>query len=164
MPKDSSPVDCSSTSAVTTVLSGADPGLLVTSTFLKKPRFLMRCCERCILVAVERVALDQLKLAADHLVEGANIADDVDPLDIDLWTLLHVEGNVDGMVFTISRDVRLDLDKGITAVAEGISQHRNRFFDSIGIVPVAGVDRQKRQHRLGGKSLSLMLTSTLPKR
>jgi len=47
-PSEISPVDCSSTSTVTTVRSGALPWVLVTSTFLKKPRFWMRCFERRI--------------------------------------------------------------------------------------------------------------------
>ena len=105
--------------------------------------------------AVECVSLDQLKFAADHLVEGANVADDLDPLDVNLRALLDIEGNVDGMLFPVPGDVRLDFDKGITAVAEGIRQHRNRFFDSFGIVPVAGVNSQKRQHRFGGQVLEL---------
>ena len=70
--------------------------------------------------AVERVTLDQLKFATDHLVKSANIADDVDTLNKDLWALLDIEGNVDSMIFPISRDVRLDFDKSITAVAEGV--------------------------------------------
>ena len=40
---------------------------------------------------VEGVAFDQVEFAADHLVERAHVADDVDPLDIDLRPLLHVE-------------------------------------------------------------------------
>ena len=45
-PNDSSPVDFSSTLILITILSGAVPGSVVTSTFLKKPRFRMRCFER----------------------------------------------------------------------------------------------------------------------
>ena len=94
-PSDNSPVDCSSTSTLITVRSGAEPGLLATSTFLKKPRFLMRSFERVHLVGVEGVAFDQAELAADHLVERAHVAVDVDALDIDLRPFLHVEDDVD---------------------------------------------------------------------
>ena len=101
-PSDNSPVDCSSTSTVTTVLSGAEPWLLVTSTFLKKPRFLMRSLERCSLLVLNASPSTRRNLAADHLVERAHVADDVDALDIDLRPFLDVEGDVDGMVFAIA--------------------------------------------------------------
>src|SRR5207302_8912661 len=102
------------------------------------------------------------KLATDDLVKGANIADDVDPLDIDLRALLDIEGNVDSMLFPVPGDVRLDVDKSVTAVAEGIRQHRNRFFDGFGIVPIAGVNGQQRQHRLGRQVLDLDIDVDLP--
>src|SRR5213078_3185413 len=52
-PTDNSPVDCSSISVLITVRSGAEPGLLLTSTFLKNPRFLTRSFERCILLVLK---------------------------------------------------------------------------------------------------------------
>ena len=97
-PRESSPVDCSSTSTVTTVLSGAEPAALVTSTFLKKPEILDALLRALHLLGVEGIALDELKLAADHLVEGAHVANDVDPLDIDPRALLHIESDVDRVV------------------------------------------------------------------
>ncbi len=98
---------------------------------------------------IEGIALDQLKLAAYYFVEGANVADDVDPLDIDLRPLLDIEGNVDRTVFSVSGDVRLYFHKGVAPVAERTRQHRNRFFDGLGIVPISRVDGQKRQDRFG---------------
>ena len=47
--------------------------------------------------AVEELALVDAQLAADHLVAGLGVADDVDALDGDLLALLDVEGEVDGL-------------------------------------------------------------------
>ena len=94
-PSDSSPVDCSSTSTVTTVLSGAEPGLVGHLDFLEEAKIFDALLRALHLGCVERVALDQLELAADHLVECADVADDVDPLDVDLRPFLHVECDVD---------------------------------------------------------------------
>ena len=43
-------------------------------------------------LGAERIAFGQAELAADHLVLGARVADDVDPLDIDPRPLADVEG------------------------------------------------------------------------
>src|SRR5262249_18021167 len=89
------------------------------------------------------------------LVESSDIADDVDALDIDLRTLLDVEGYVNRALFPVPRNIRFDFDKGVTAIAERICQYRNRFFYGFGVVPIAGVNCQKRQHRLGRQILDL---------
>ena len=59
------------------------------------------------------------------------------------------------VLFAVAVDVRLDLDEGVAAIAERVGQHRDRLLDRFGIVPVAGLDRQKRQHRLGRQVLQL---------
>ena len=48
---------------------------------------------------------------------------------------------------------RLDLDKGVAAVAERVGQHRDRVLDRFGVVPVAGLHGQQRQHRLARQVL-----------
>ena len=73
------------------------------------------------LSSVEGIALDQLELAAYHLVEGTNVANDVDPLDVNLRALLHAESNIDRVIFAISGDVGSDLDKRIAPIAQRLS-------------------------------------------
>ena len=77
-------MDFSATLTLITTLSGALPCSVLTSTFSKKPRLRSRCCERRSKRGVERVALGEPELAPDDLVQGAHVAADVDPLDIDL--------------------------------------------------------------------------------
>src|SRR5206468_10598511 len=88
--------------------------------FLEEAEVLDTLLRALHLGGVEGVALNQLELAADHLVEGPHVPHDVDPLDVHLRPLLNVEGYVNGAVVTVARDVRLDLDEGITPVAERI--------------------------------------------
>ena len=147
-------------------MSGAEPGRIGDLDLLEEPEILDALLRALHLVGVEGVALDELEFAADHLVERAHIADDVDALDVDPRSLLHIEGDVDRCGRSRLRVIsRFDLDKGVAAVAERVGQHRDRMFDLLGVVPVARVHGQQRQHRRrGGRSLSLMLTSTLPKR
>ena len=49
----------------------------------------------------------------------------------------------------------LDLDKGVAAVAERVGQHGDRVLDRFGIVPVAGLYGQQRQHRFARQVLQL---------
>ena len=79
-----------------TILSGALPCSVVTSTDSKKPRLRMPLLRAAQQGRVERVALGQPEFAPDHLVQGAQIAADVDALDIDPLALVDVIVNVDG--------------------------------------------------------------------
>src|SRR3546814_10356165 len=56
------------------------------------------------LCRVEGIAFDETELPANDLVERPNIAADVDTLDEDTRPLLNVEGDVDGVLFTIAFD------------------------------------------------------------
>ncbi len=60
---------------------------------------------------VERIAFGHAEFAADHLVLGAGVADDVDAFDIDARPLAHVEHQIDGVLGLVARDARLDLDE-----------------------------------------------------
>ncbi len=59
------------------------------------------------------------------------------------------------MGLAVAGDVRLDLDKGVAAIAEGVGQHRDRLFHRLGVVPVTRMDGQQRQHRGGRQVLQL---------
>ena len=94
-PTENSPVDFSCTSTLMMVLSGALPGTLVMFDLLEEVEVLDALLGAVQLRGVERVALDEPELAADHLVERAQIAGDVDALDIDPRPFLDVVGDVD---------------------------------------------------------------------
>src|SRR5207237_8058583 len=71
----------------------------------------------------ELIALDYLKRATDHLIERADIAHDVDPLDVDLRPLLDIERYVYRVIFAVAYDIRLDLDKRLAPVTNRIRQN-----------------------------------------
>ena len=56
---------------------------------------------------VERVALDEAELAADHLVQRADVAGDVDPLDVDARPFLHAKNDIDRVRLAVSGDFGL---------------------------------------------------------
>ena len=58
---------------------------------LEKSQILDAIFRALHLVGVEGIAFDQTEFAADHPVQRAHIAVDVDALDIDLGTLVDVE-------------------------------------------------------------------------
>src|SRR5205807_9551719 len=99
---------------------GRRAGGVIDLDFLEKPEILDAVLRALHLVAVEGVAFDQAKFAADHPVQRAHVIDDVDALDIDLRTLVDIEGQVNRVVFAIAANLRLDLDKGIAAIAQRI--------------------------------------------
>src|SRR6185437_7906696 len=98
---------------------------------------------------IERVALDQTELAADHLVERPHISGDVDTLDIDARPFLDLESHVDRATVDVALDPRLDIDKGIAPVAERFSERRDGLVDLVGVVPVAFRDGHQRFQILG---------------
>src|SRR3546814_7199957 len=55
---------------------------------------------------VEGIAFDKLELAADHPVERAHVALDIDALDEDLGAFLDVVDDVDGQVVAVALDAR----------------------------------------------------------
>ena len=71
---------------------------------------------------IEGVALDQAELAADDLIQRAQIAGDVDALDIDARPFLDVVGDVDGVGVGVAPHLRLDVDEGEAEIAERVGQ------------------------------------------
>ena len=55
---------------------------------------------------------------------------------------MDIEDDVDGAVFSITGDLRLDLDKGVAAVAQHVGDHRDRVLELLRIVPIARLQRQ----------------------
>src|SRR5260221_10718587 len=90
----------------------------------------------------EGVALGETELAADHLVEGARVAGDVDALDINARAFLDVEGDVDREIVLVAPDIGPDLDEGVTQRANEVGQRRHGLLDLVGVVPFALSHRQ----------------------
>src|SRR6185312_11372271 len=93
---------------------------------------------------VERIALDEAEFAPDHRIEGAHVAGDIDTLDEDARTLLHIEGDVDGARLAVTLDLGADVDEGEALVAERIGDAGNRLLDLVSVIPVALLDRHQR--------------------
>ena len=79
-------------------MSGADPGEVVMFDIVEVVEVLQPLPRAAYCLGVECVALRQAEFAADHLVLGAGVADDVDPLDIDARPLADIEGQIDGVL------------------------------------------------------------------
>ena len=118
------------------------------STFSKKPRLLQALLAAPHLGGREGVALGQAELAADHLVQRARVARDVDALDIDARAFLDVEGHVDRQVVLVAPDVGADVDEGVAQRADGVGQRRHRLLDLVGVVPVALAHREVALQRI----------------
>ena len=103
--------------------------------------------------AVVCVALADVEFAADHVVAGAGVAADIDPLDVDARAVFHGENDADGMGRQIAVAARTDHGKRIAAAGHFDRQVLDRLFDGFGIVHVAGasletaVKRSRIDHR-----------------
>ena len=86
---------------------------------------------------VEGVAFDQAELAADDLVQGADVARDVDALDEHARPFADLEDDPDGLVFAVAVDARPDVDERIAEGADGLDQRVDGLVDLVGIVPFA---------------------------
>ena len=93
--------------------------------------------------AVVGVALGNVELAADDVVERRGVADDVDPVDVDPRAFLDVEGDVHRVPCRIWRVARPDVDEGETRGAGGEGQGVGRLFDLLVRVELARLDRQE---------------------
>ena len=140
----------SSIVVVSTALSGADPGEVRDLDIVEVVEVLQPLPRTAHRLGVERVALGQAELAADHLVLGARVADDIDPLDIDARALADIEREIDNVLLAVAVDPRLHLDERIAAVVN-VQFHRiDAAADGVAVIPVAlsrsadrGADRRR---------------------
>src|SRR3546814_4607095 len=104
---------------------------------LEKAEVLHALARAAQLGGVEGIAFDKLELAADHPVERAHVALDIDALDEDLGAFLDVVDDVDGQVVAVALDARADVDEGIAKNADGVGERLDGLVDLPGVVPVA---------------------------
>ena len=101
-----------------TVLSGLSDGTAWMSTDLEEAEIPQALLGAAQLGGREGVAFRQPELAADHLVLGADVAGDVDALDIDLRAFLDVVGQVEDLVLGVAVDARPHVDEGVAEAAD----------------------------------------------
>ena len=126
------------------VLSGAEPGVLVMSTSLKKAERANGELRAVDQGAVVGVALGHIELSADDVVERRGVADDVDAVDVDARTFLDVERQVHGVFGRIGRIARPNIDEGETGGAGGEGQGVGRLLDLLVGIELAGFDGEQR--------------------
>ena len=89
------------------------------------------------------VALGQSELAPDDVVLGAEIADDVDALDIDARAFVDDIDDAHGVGRLVALEARPNLAEGVTLLGHGDGQRLDRLLDLLGVVdaPCPGQDR-----------------------
>ena len=97
----------------------------------------MRCRDRRSLAALKASPFDEAKLATDHFVPRAHVAADVDALDEHARAFANLEDDVDLLLLALAIQPRPDLDERIAESADLVAQLVDRFFDGVGVVPVA---------------------------
>ena len=105
----------------------------------------MRSSAVADLAGVEGVALDDAELAADHPVERAGVAGDVDALDEDPLALDELEVDVDGAGRLVAGDLRADLDEGVAGLAGLVGHALDDAVDLGDVVDAAVGDRREQR-------------------
>ena len=88
--------------------------------------------------AVKGVALGQAELAADDVILGTEIADDVDALDIDARAFVDDEDDIHDVVRLVAIEAGLDLAESVTLLRYADGQRLDRLLDLLGIVDAPG--------------------------
>src|SRR6202035_5235775 len=98
--------------------------------------------------AVVRIAFGDVELAPDYVIAGADIAADIDALDIGARALIDDEGNVDGASLRIAVAARANGGERIAAPRYLDGDLLDRLFDRLAVVDVALAHAQDRSQRL----------------
>ena len=93
---------------------------------------------------VERIALGEPELTADHLVLGAGVALDFEALDIHARALGDVEHQVHGLLRLVAGNARPDVHEGVATVLRLVLQRRRRPVHLFAVVGVARLEQQQR--------------------
>src|SRR3546814_16940983 len=104
---------------------------------LEKAEVLHALARAAQLGGVEGIAFDKLELAADHPVERAHVALDIDALDEDLGAFLDVVDDVDGQVVAVALDARADVAEGKAKSTDGGGESLDGLVDLADGVQIA---------------------------
>ena len=83
------------------------------------------------------VAFADIELAPDHVIAGARVADDVDPLNVDLRRVIDGESERDRVVGVVAIAVRTHIGEGVAAPRQFARHRLDRLVDGGRIVDVA---------------------------
>ena len=84
----------------------------------------------------EGIAFGQSEFAPDDLVQGTDVAGNVDTLDVDARPFLNFEGHIDGLDVLVAPDIGAHFDEGIAQRTHHVGQGRNGLLDVAGVVTV----------------------------
>ncbi len=132
-------------------MSGAEPGVLVEIDLAEEIQRRQPPPGTIDQDAVVGIAFRYMQLAADHVIEGTEVADDVDALDIDAWPFLDIEDQIESFLGRIAGDLRIDAGKGIARLA-GLQGHvLDRLVDLAGVISLAWSDVEDTLQPVGVK-------------
>src|SRR5690606_3189735 len=93
---------------------------------------------------VEGIAFRKTEFAPHHLVQRADIADDVDTLDEYPRALPDRIGDIDDAVLAVALHFRPHIDECVAQPAEFRRDRLHRVLDLVSVVDVAGLGRNER--------------------
>ena len=128
-------------------LVGGAAGIVGHIDFLEETEVTDALLRPAHLRGVEGVALYQAEFPTNHLIQRSNVAADIDALDVNARSLLHLVGDIDRAVLGMPRHFRLDVDEGEASIAQRICQFVDAALDFVGVVslPLPG-DQQCLQY------------------
>src|SRR6185312_7269318 len=96
--------------------------------------------------AIVGVALADIELAADDVIARADVAADVDALDVGARALFHDEGGVDRVGLGVAVAARAHIGEGVAA-ARGLDGHRlDALLHQVGVVDAARAELDLAAH------------------
>src|SRR6185312_3872915 len=96
--------------------------------------------------AIVGVALADIELAADDVIARADVAADVDALDVGARALFHDEGEVDRVGLGVAVAARANIGEGVAA-ARGLDGHRlDALLHQVGVVDAARAELDLAAH------------------
>src|SRR4029077_17303632 len=98
--------------------------------------------------AVVRIAFGDVEFAPDHVIAGADIAADIDALDIGARALVDDKGDIDGAGLRIAVAARADGGERIAAPRHLDGHVLDGLFDRLAVVDVALAHAHDRPQRL----------------
>src|SRR4029453_14599017 len=99
--------------------------------------------------AIEGVALGKSELTPDHMILGADIAADVDPLDVDARAFIDDKDEIDGAIRLVFVHPRLDLAEGVALKRHSERQRLGCLLDLLRVEPLSALEQDIGSKQLG---------------
>ncbi len=85
---------------------------------------------------VKSVSLNEPKLPSDHLVLGADIANDINSFNKNPWAFVYFENNINFLILTIAVDPWPNIDKSVSKFTDLVGQIIDGVVDLFDVVPI----------------------------